>query len=111
MVFGFFALLLAIAGLGLVRRCAGPTGSRARTGEAPSNRLASAPSSMLLLGAYALALLSLLLRPRKVLGFDRLVVALAATLLGGAGASRARRRTGASSSGSISSSSTWSRPG
>jgi sterol desaturase/sphingolipid hydroxylase (fatty acid hydroxylase superfamily) len=37
-----------------------------------------------LLGAYALALLSLLLRPRKALGGTALVLALAASILGGA---------------------------
>jgi sterol desaturase/sphingolipid hydroxylase (fatty acid hydroxylase superfamily) len=38
-----------------------------------------------LLSSYALALLSLLLRPRKVLGMTALVIALIATVLGGAG--------------------------
>jgi sterol desaturase/sphingolipid hydroxylase (fatty acid hydroxylase superfamily) len=37
-----------------------------------------------LLGAYALALLSLLLRPRKVLGATALLVALGASIMGGA---------------------------
>lgn len=39
-----------------------------------------------LISAYALALLSLLLRPRKTLGFTALAIALTATILGGAGA-------------------------
>jgi sterol desaturase/sphingolipid hydroxylase (fatty acid hydroxylase superfamily) len=39
---------------------------------------------VILLSSYALALLSLLLRPRKILGFTALAIALIATFLGGA---------------------------
>ncbi len=82
---GFFGLLLALAGLFMVVALRFPdwfatpelktlkdwTGFRAAV-------------HITLLASYALALLSLLLRPRKSLGFSALVIGIAATLLGGA---------------------------
>jgi sterol desaturase/sphingolipid hydroxylase (fatty acid hydroxylase superfamily) len=84
---GFFGLLLAIAGFGMVLalRYPGLLGTpellvvRNWSGFRPLVHF-------FILGAYALAVLSLLLRPRKAMGFAALAVALAAGLLGGAGA-------------------------
>jgi len=84
---GFFALLLAGAGFGmvLVLRYPGWLGTpelmavRDWSGFRPLIHV-------LILGAYALAIVSLLLRPRKALGFAALALALGAGLLGGAGA-------------------------
>lgn len=82
---GFFALLLAFAGLSFVAALRWP-GWLATPELAPV--LASSVFRIVvhatLLGAYALALLSLLLRPRKALGMTALLVALAGTVLGGA---------------------------
>lgn len=83
---GFFALVLAIAGLGLVASLRWPDWFstpeldpvRAWTGLRPVVHAT-------LLGAYALSLLSLMLRPRKALGTTALVIALVASLMGGAG--------------------------
>lgn len=83
---GFFGLLLALAGLCLVVSLRWPewfaTPELAALTQWRSFRVAV---HLILLGAYALSLLSLLLRPRKVIGATGLVVALIATLLGGAG--------------------------
>jgi len=82
---GFFALLLSLTGLAFVIALRWPgwfampqleilrdwTGFRLLT-------------HATLLTAYALALLSLMLRPRKAIGLTALGVALAATILGGA---------------------------
>jgi len=84
---GFFALLLAGAGFGmvLVLRYPGWLGTpelmavRDWSGFRPLIHV-------LILGAYGLAIISLLLRPRKALGFAALALALGAGLLGGAGA-------------------------
>src|SRR6188768_1998759 len=80
---GFFALLLAIVGLCLVIAMRWPD-LLATPQLTPV--LASSGFRLvvhgLLLSAYALALLSLLLRPRKALGATALIVALAATILG-----------------------------
>jgi len=84
---GFFAVLLAFVGLGMVLALRYPG-------------LLSTPELMavkdwegfrplihvVILASYALALLSLLLRPRKALGFTALALALVAGLLGGSGA-------------------------
>ncbi len=82
---GFFALLLAIAGLCLVAAMRWPdlfaTPQLAPVLGSSTFRLVV---HGILLSAYALALLSLLLRPRKALGVAALVIALAATILGGA---------------------------
>ena len=82
---GFFAILLGLAGLSFVAALRWPglfampelaqlrdwTGLRALI-------------HVTLLSAYALALLSLLLRPRKVMGATALIIALTASILGGA---------------------------
>jgi hypothetical protein len=81
---GFFALVLAIAGLLFVVALRWP-------GWASMPELQAVLGAAwfrvvlhgVLLSAYALALLSLLLRPRKTIGFAALVVALMATILGG----------------------------
>jgi len=82
---GFFALLLAMAGLCVVVAMRWPD-LFATPQLAPV--LASSGFRLvihgILLSAYALALLSLLLRSRKALGLTALVIALAATILGGA---------------------------
>ena len=82
---GFFGLLLAIAGLCMVMALRWPDWFampelamvREWGGLRPLVHF-------LLIGGYALALLSLLLRPRKAIGATALVIALLATLLGGA---------------------------
>ena len=81
---GFFALLFAICGFGMVialrypQQFAMPELQMLKA--MPQFRVAV--HAMLLL-SYALALLSLLLRPRKALGATALVIGLAAALLGG----------------------------
>jgi len=93
---GFFGLLLALVGLSFVATLRWPA-------------LLSMPElavlrdwggfrvlvHAILISAYALALLSLLLRPKKAIGLAALIVALGATLLGGAAV---QAREGASSS-------------
>jgi hypothetical protein len=82
---GFFALLFAISGFVMVVALKFP--AVFTTPELQIIRdwggLRTAIHAILL-ASYALALLSLLLRPRKVLGMTALVIALAGTLLGGA---------------------------
>ena len=90
---GFFALLLAVVGLALVAALRWPdwfampelTMIREWAG------FRTVVHTTLLL-AYALALLSLLLRPRKAIGLTALAVALFATILGGAAAQPAETR-------------------
>jgi Sterol desaturase len=81
---GFFALLLAIAGLGFVAALRWPGWFAMPELEAlrgwGSFRLVV---HLVLISAYALALLSLMLRPSKALGTAALMVALGATILGG----------------------------
>ncbi|WP_419807304.1 sterol desaturase family protein [Sphingomonas sp.] len=85
---GFFALVMAIAGLCLVAALRWPDWfSTPQLAALEGGRSLRVVVHLLLIGAYALALLSLLLRPRKVIGFTALGVALLATLLGGAGVS------------------------
>lgn len=82
---GFFALILAIFGFGMVAALRFPDWFA--TPELGAVRQWGGLRGLIhltLLATYALALLSLLLRPRKALGFSALAVALAATLLGGA---------------------------
>ncbi len=82
---GFFALLFAIAGFALVTAMRFPEWFAT-----PELALLKGWGGfrgvvhMLLLASYALALLSLLLRPRKALGTTALVIGIAATLIGGA---------------------------
>src|SRR5207248_9581333 len=82
---GFFALLLAIAGFCLVAALRWPgwfaTPELARLQAYSGFRAAV---HLVLLASYGLALLSLLLRRSKVLGFTALAVGIAAALLGGA---------------------------
>ncbi|HEX8554815.1 MAG TPA: sterol desaturase family protein [Sphingomonas sp.] len=82
---GFFAMLLAVLALCLVASLRWPawfaTPELERVREWSSFRAAV---HLILLGSYALALLSLMLRPRKAIGAAALAIALAATLLGGA---------------------------
>lgn len=82
---GFFGLVLAIAGLCFVAALRWPDWFampelQAIRGWAGFRTLVH----MTLLTAYALALLSLLLRPRKAIGMTALAIALGATILGGA---------------------------
>jgi sterol desaturase/sphingolipid hydroxylase (fatty acid hydroxylase superfamily) len=82
---GFFALLLAFAGLSMVLALHYPSLLGTPELIAVRDSAAFRPAvNLIILAAYALALLSLMLRPRKVLGFTALAIALAAGLLGGA---------------------------
>ncbi|TNE39319.1 MAG: sterol desaturase family protein [Sphingomonadales bacterium] len=82
---GFFGLLLAITGLCFVVALRWPqllsTPELADALDWPGFR---ALVHGVLLGAYALALLSLLLRPRKAIGLTALIITLVASILGGA---------------------------
>ncbi|MGB3469418.1 MAG: sterol desaturase family protein [Erythrobacter sp.] len=82
---GFFALLLAISGLLMVTALRFPawfaTPELEVVKEWGSFRAAV---HIILLTSYALSLLSLLLRPRKALGFFALMIGLGAALMGGA---------------------------
>lgn len=82
---GFFAVLLAIVAFGMVTALRWPewfaTPELAALKSWAGFRLFV---HFVLLGSYALALLSLLLRPRKALGFTALGIGIAAALLGGA---------------------------
>jgi len=81
---GFFGLVLAIAGLLFVIALRWPSWA-----SMPELQVVLGAAwfrvavHVILLSAYALALLSLLLRPRKTIGATALVIALAATILGG----------------------------
>ncbi len=82
---GFFALLLAISGALMVIALRYPGWFATPELEIVKNWGGFRPLIHIqLLASYALALLSLLLRPRKVLGTTALVIGIAATLLGGA---------------------------
>lgn len=90
---GFFALLFAVTGLFMVIALRYPqwfaTPELQQLKDWPSFRVAI---HIVLLASYALALLSLLLRPRKVIGATALVIGLAAALIGGASAEAAEVR-------------------
>jgi sterol desaturase/sphingolipid hydroxylase (fatty acid hydroxylase superfamily) len=82
---GFFALVLAIAGFCLVVALRWPTWFATPELVRLQTYLAFRPFvHFVLLGSYGLALLSLLLRPKKALGFSALVIGISAALLGGA---------------------------
>lgn len=82
---GFFALLLAILGLCLVMSLRWPDWfATPELGALRDWTGFRAAIHVILLAGYALALLSLMLRPRKAIGAAALCVALLATLLGGA---------------------------
>ena len=84
---GFFAVLLAFAGLGMVLALRYPALLSTPQLGAVRDWSGFRPLvHIVILGAYALALISLLLRPRKALGFTALALALVAGLLGGSGA-------------------------
>ena len=82
---GFFSLVLAIAGVCLVASLRWPDWF-SMPQLAPLYHWSGFRVVVhgVLIAAYALALLSLLLRPRKAIGATALLIALAATLLGGA---------------------------
>lgn len=90
---GFFALLFAICGFGMVVALRYPGLFAMPELQAlkdwPQFRLAV---HALLLASYALALLSLLLRPRKALGATALVIGLVAALIGGSNVQPAEMR-------------------
>ncbi len=91
---GFFALLFAISGMGMVVSLRFPTVLMT-----PELAVITAGAGfrtavhLVLLASYALAILSLLLRPRKVLGMTALVIGIAAALLGGAAATPLESRS------------------
>lgn len=101
---GFFAVLLASVGFCMVVALRWPDWF-AMPELAPIYRWSGLRPlvHVALLSAYALALLSLLLRPRKAIGATALVVALVATLLGGADVQPRETTIGVSFSASISS--------
>lgn len=82
---GFFALVLAVAGFGFVVALRWP-GLFAMPELAKLRDLSGfrVGVHVVLLASYALALLSLLLRPAKAIGFSALAIGIAAALLGGA---------------------------
>jgi sterol desaturase/sphingolipid hydroxylase (fatty acid hydroxylase superfamily) len=90
---GFFALLLAIAGCGMVVALRWP-GWFAMPELSIIRDLSGFRVAVhaILLMSYALALLSLLLRPRKAIGFTALGIGILAALLGGADVQPAEAR-------------------
>jgi sterol desaturase/sphingolipid hydroxylase (fatty acid hydroxylase superfamily) len=83
---GFFGILLALVGLAFVAALRWPGWFAMPELEVIRTWAGFRPLiHIVLLSAYALALLSLLLRPSKALGFTALAVALTASILGGAG--------------------------
>lgn len=84
---GFFGLVLAIAGLGLVLVLRYPDWLGSPELAVVRDSSAFRPTvHFVILGAYALSIISLLLRDRKLLGFSALTVAMTAALLGGSNA-------------------------
>jgi len=82
---GFFGLLLSVTGLCLVMALRWPDWFATPELAALHSWGGLRPLVHgFLIGGYALALLSLLLRPRKAIGATALIIALLATLLGGA---------------------------
>lgn len=81
---GFFGLLFAVSGFGMVIALRYPDWFAMPELEAVKASSAFRPAvHLILLASYALSLLSLLLRPRKALGATALVIGVTATLLGG----------------------------
>ncbi|MFM5954140.1 MAG: sterol desaturase family protein [Novosphingobium sp.] len=82
---GFFAMVLAVAGLCFVAalrwQMSFATPELGPLHAWPHFRLMV---HLILLAAYALSLLSLLLRPRKAMGFTALAIVILATVIGGA---------------------------
>ncbi len=84
---GFFGIVLAIAGLGLVLVLRYPAWLGSPELAAVRDSSAFRPIvHVVILGAYALSIISLMLRRRKSLGFTGLAIAMAAALLGGSNA-------------------------
>lgn len=82
---GFFGLLAAIVGVCLVAALRWPDWFATPELEIARGWSGFRPLvHVVLLSAYGLSLLSLMLRPRKAIGATALVIAIAATLLGGA---------------------------
>ena len=82
---GFFAILLALVSMSFVVALRWPALFSMPELQVIRDWSGLRPMiHILLLTSYALALLSLLLRPRKVLGTTALIVSLTATILGGA---------------------------
>jgi sterol desaturase/sphingolipid hydroxylase (fatty acid hydroxylase superfamily) len=91
---GFFALFLAVVGLGMVLALRFPAWLGTPELLAVRNASAFRPFvHVLILAAYGLAIVSLLLRPRKVIGFTALAIALATGLLGGSAATEQEVRS------------------
>lgn len=85
---GFFALLFALSGLGLVVALRYPEWFATPELEIVKNWSGfRVLVHGVLLASYALALLSLLLRPRKALGLTALMIGIGAALLGGSNVS------------------------
>jgi sterol desaturase/sphingolipid hydroxylase (fatty acid hydroxylase superfamily) len=81
---GFFAIVLAFVGLSFVAALRWPVWASMPELQAVLHSAGFRVAvHAILLSAYALALLSLLLRPRKALGVTALGLALTATILGG----------------------------
>ena len=81
---GFFGLLFAVSGFGMVVALRYPEWFAMPELEVVKNSSLFRPAvHVILLISYALSLLSLLLRPRKALGATALVIGLVAALLGG----------------------------
>lgn len=91
---GFFACLLGLSGLLLVVALRFPDWFSTPQLE-PIKQLSEFRSlvHLMLLASYGLSLLSVLLRPRKALGLAGLMIALSATLLGGAEVEAAETRS------------------
>ncbi len=82
---GFFAIVMAIAALGMISALRWPEWFATPELETVKSLTGFRSAiHILLLGSYALALLSLLLRPRKILGFTALAIGIIAAILGGA---------------------------
>jgi len=85
---GFFALVLAIAGFGLVVALRWPGWFATPELQTVEKTLWFRPVvHAVLISSYALALLSLMLRTKKAIGFTALAIGIAAALLGGANVS------------------------
>lgn len=81
---GFFGLLFAICGFGMVVALRYPAWFAMPELEVVKNSTLFRPAiHLILLASYALSLLSLLLRPRRALGVTGLVIGITAALLGG----------------------------
>lgn len=84
---GFFGLVFAIAGFALVLVLRYPNWLGSPELGLVRDSAAFRPAvHIVILSAYALAVISLLLRRKKVLGFSALAIALVAALMGGANA-------------------------